>query len=91
MSEFFLKILVMKFLGNCRVWQNLQCFLEMNSVVGRGLGLLVVEIQFVFILYQFILGFSEKVILIIFCFVRNIYDKWQMLEKGGKVIVFYFF
>lgn len=39
-----------------------------------------------FILYQPILGPSEKVILIISCSARNIHDKWQMSEKEGKVI-----
>lgn len=85
MSESLLKTLVMKPAGNCHVRGDLQWLPEMNSVAGRGSGLLAVEIQSGFILYQPILGPSEKVILIISCSARNIHDKWQMSEKEGKV------
>ena len=84
MSESLLKTQVMKPSGNRHVWQNLQWFLEMNSVAGRGSGLLAIEIPSAFILYQPILGPSEKVILIS-CSARNIHGKWQMSEKEGKV------
>lgn len=82
MSESLLKTQVMKPSGNWRAWQNLQWLLEMNSVAGRGSGLPAVEIQSAFILYQPILGPSEKVILIS-CSARNIHGKWQMSKKGG--------
>lgn len=77
MSESLLKTPVMKPSGNCCVWQNLQWLLEMNSVAGRGSGVLAVEIHSAFILYRPILGPSEKVILIKSCSARNIH-KWQM-------------
>lgn len=51
MSESLLKTQVMKPSGNCRVWQNLQWLLEMNSVAGKGSRLLAVEIQSAFILF----------------------------------------
>ena len=82
MSESLLKTQVMKPSGNWRAWQNLQWLLEMNSVAGRGSGLPAVEIQSAFILYQPILGPSEKVILIS-CSARNIHGKWQKSKKGG--------
>lgn len=75
MSESLLKTQVMKSSGNRRVWQNLQWFLETNSVAGRGSGLPAIEIQSAFILYQPILGPSEEVILIS-CSARNIHGKW---------------
>ena len=89
MSESLLKTQVMKPSGNCRVWQNLQWLLEMNSVAGKGSRLLAVEIQSAFILYQPILGCSEKVILIISCSDRTIHGKWHMAQKGGKVTAFH--
>ena len=84
MSKSLLKTSLMKPLGNCFVWLNLQWLLEMNSVAGRGSGWLAVEIQSAFILYQPILGPSEKVILIKSCSARNTHDKWQVSEKGGS-------
>lgn len=82
MSESLLKTQVMKPSGNWHAEQNLQWLLEMNSVAGRGSGQPAVEIQSAFILYQPILGPSEKVILIS-CSARNIHGKWQMSKKGG--------
>ena len=84
MSESLLKTQVMKPSGNWRAWQDLQWLLEMNSVAGKGSGLPAVEIQSAFILYQPILGPSEKVILIS-CSARNIHGKWQMSKKWGVI------